>query len=95
MLIPDSFLSSRMINAVAFQCLEQHLADHIRMTAFRLTPTHQLEQASVSSNHVQAIQFVTNAVVSSRNAFAQPNLVPCDDRISIRFTLELERIAER
>jgi adenosine deaminase len=95
MLIPKSFLPWRAIKAVAFQYLEQHLTDHIRVTAFRCAPTHKLEKAGVSSNHVQAIQFVTNVLVSSRDAFAQPNLVLCDDRIPIQFTLELERIAER
>jgi hypothetical protein len=70
MLISNSFLPLRAINAVAFQRLEQHCADHIRVTAFRHAPTHKLEQTSVSSNDVQAIQFVTNATVSSRNPFA-------------------------
>jgi hypothetical protein len=95
MLIPNSFLPFRPIKSVSFQRLEQHLADHIRVTAFRHTPTHKLKQTSVSSDDVQTIQFVTNTLVSSRNAFAQPNLVLCDNCIPIRFMLELERIAER
>jgi hypothetical protein len=95
MLIPNSFLPLRAIKAVVFQHLEQHLANYIRVTAFRRTPTHQLEQASVPSNHVQAIQFVTNALVSSHDAFTQPNLVLCNNHISIRFMLEFERVAQR
>jgi hypothetical protein len=95
MLIPNSFLPFRAIKSVAFQRLEQHLADHIRVTAFRCAPTNKPEQTGVSSNQVQAIQFVTNTLISSPNAFTQPNLVLCDDGIPIRFALELERIAER
>jgi hypothetical protein len=95
MLIPNSFLPLRAINAVAFQRLEQHCANHIRVTAFRRTPTHKFEQVSVSSNHVQAIQFVTNALVSSSDAFTQPDFVLCDDRIPIRFTLEFEWVTQR
>jgi hypothetical protein len=95
MLIPNSFLPLRAIKAVVLQRLKQHLANYIRVTAFRRTPTNKLEQANVSSNHVQAIQFVTNALVSSHEAFAQPNLIPRDDRITIQFLLELEWIAER
>jgi hypothetical protein len=93
--IPNSFPPLRAIKAVAFQRLEQHLADHLRVTTFRRTPTHKFEQANVSSNHIQAIQFVTNALVSSHDAFAQPNLIPRDDHIPIQFPLELEWIAER
>jgi hypothetical protein len=70
MVIPNSFPPLRAIQAVAFQHLEQHCADHVRVTAFRRTPTHKLEQTGVSSDDVQAIQFVTNATVSSHDAFA-------------------------
>jgi hypothetical protein len=69
MLIPNSFLPFRAIKAVALRRLEQHLADHLRVTAFWRTPTHKLEQTAISSDDVEAIQFVTNTLVSSRDAF--------------------------